>query len=59
MKKELPDLGIMLDVALDPYNSLGHDGLVKENKILNDETLEVLIKQSLVQAELVPIFWSV
>ena len=51
LKKELPDLGIMLDVALDPYNSLGHDGLVKENKILNDETLEVLIKQSLVQAE--------
>ena len=36
LKKELPDLGIMLDVALDPYNSLGHDGLVKENKILND-----------------------
>ena len=51
LKRELPDLGVMLDVALDPYNSLGHDGLVKENKILNDETLEVLIKQSLVQAE--------
>ena len=42
---------VMLDVALDPYNSLGHDGLVKRNKILNDETLEVLVKQSLVQAE--------
>ena len=51
LKRELPDLGVMLDVALDPYNSLGHDGLVKENKILNDETLEVLIQQSLVQAE--------
>ena len=51
LKKKIPDLGIMLDVALDPYNSLGHDGLVKDNKILNDETLEVLIKQSLVQAE--------
>ena len=51
LKKEIPDMGVMLDVALDPYNSLGHDGLVKNNKILNDETLEVLIKQSLVQAE--------
>ncbi|MFL2801763.1 MAG: porphobilinogen synthase [Paracoccaceae bacterium] len=51
LKKEIPNLGIMLDVALDPYNSLGHDGLVKNNKILNDETLEVLIKQSLIQAE--------
>ena len=51
LKKKIPDLGIMLDVALDPYNSLGHDGLVKGDKILNDETLEILIKQSLVQAE--------
>ena len=51
LKKKIPDLGIMLDVALDPYNSLGHDGLVKDDKILNDETLEILIKQSLVQAE--------
>ena len=40
LKKKIPDLGIMLDVALDPYNSLGHDGLVKDDKILNDETLE-------------------
>jgi len=51
LKKKIPDLGIMLDVALDPYNSLGHDGIVKDDKILNDETLEILIKQSLVQAE--------
>ena len=51
LKKEIPELGIMLDVALDPYNSLGHDGLVKDNLILNDETLDVLIKQSLIQAE--------
>ena len=51
LKKELPNLGIMLDVALDPYNSLGHDGLVKDNIILNDETLDILVKQSLVQAE--------
>lgn len=46
-----PDLGIMCDVALDPYNSDGHDGLVRDNQILNDETLEVLSKQALVQAE--------
>ena len=51
LKKEIPDLGVMLDVALDPYNSLGHDGLVNDNKILNDETLKVLKKQALVQAE--------
>lgn len=46
-----PDLGIMCDVALDPYNSDGHDGLVRDNQILNDETLELLCKQSVVQAE--------
>ena len=42
----------MCDVALDPYTSHGHDGLVKSNKILNDETIEVLINQSLLQAEM-------
>ena len=51
IKKQLPDLGIILDVALDPYNSLGHDGLVKGNEILNDETLLALEKQALVQAQ--------
>ena len=50
IKKEVPGLGVMLDVALDPYNSLGHDGLVRDNKILNDETLEALEKQALTQA---------
>ncbi len=50
IKKEVPGLGVMLDVALDPYNSLGHDGLVKDNKILNDETLDALSKQALTQA---------
>ena len=50
IKAEVPDIGIMLDVALDPYNSLGHDGIVKNGKILNDETLIALEKQSLAQA---------
>ncbi len=51
IKSEFPDATIMTDVALDPYNSDGHDGIVKDGKILNDETLEVLGKQALSQAE--------
>jgi len=43
-------IGLMCDVALDPYTSHGHDGLVKSNEILNDETIEILINQSLLQA---------
>lgn len=43
-------LGIICDVALDPYNSDGHDGLVQDGRILNDETVELLCQQSLVQA---------
>ena len=45
------DIGIVLDVALDPYTSHGHDGLLRGADIANDETLEVLVRQSLVQAE--------
>ena len=45
-------IGIMCDVALDPYTSHGHDGLIKSNTILNDETIEVLVNQSLLQAEM-------
>jgi porphobilinogen synthase len=45
------DIGVMLDVALDPYTSHGHDGLMRGSEIVNDETLEALVKQSLVQAE--------
>ena len=53
IKKKYKDkIGIMCDVALDPYTSHGHDGLVKKGKILNDETIEILIKQSLLQAEM-------
>ena len=45
-------IGIMCDVALDPYTSHGHDGLLKSNYVLNDETIEILIKQSVLQAEM-------
>ncbi len=51
IKMAVPDIGVMCDVALDPFNSDGHDGLVRDGIILNDETLEVLCKQALVQAE--------
>jgi len=51
-KKYKNNIGIMCDVALDPYTNHGHDGLVKKDQILNDETIEILIKQSLLQAEM-------
>ena len=51
-KRYKNQIGIMCDVALDPYTSHGHDGLIKNNEIINDETIEVLIKQSLLQAEM-------
>ena len=51
-KRYKNQIGIMCDVALDPYTSHGHDGLMKSNSILNDETIEVLINQSLLQAEM-------
>lgn len=51
IKAAVPEVGIMLDVALDPYNSDGHDGIVRDGVILNDETLLALEKQALVQAE--------
>jgi len=49
LKGALPDLGVICDVALDPYNSLGHDGLVRDGVILNDETVEVLVRQAVIQ----------
>ena len=53
IKKNYKDqVGIMCDVALDPYTNHGHDGILKDNKILNDETNEILIKQSLLQASM-------
>ena len=51
IKKEFPDLGILCDVALDPFTSHGHDGLLEDGRILNDETVAVLVRQALVQAE--------
>ena len=51
-KKYKNQIGIMCDVALDPYTSHGHDGLIKSNQIINDETIEILVNQSLLQAEM-------
>ena len=51
-KKYKNNIGIMCDVALDPYTSHGHDGILKKNKILNDETVDILVKQSLLQAKM-------
>ena len=51
-KKFKSDIGIMCDVALDPYTSHGHDGLIKKNYVQNDETVEILVKQALLLAEI-------
>ena len=50
IKKEVPEIIIITDVALDPFSIYGHDGIVQDGKILNDETVEVLVKMSLSQA---------
>ncbi|GAA5495238.1 delta-aminolevulinic acid dehydratase [Rubritalea halochordaticola] len=51
LKAAYPDLCVMTDIALDPYNADGHDGIVQDGEILNDETVEVLCKQALCHAE--------
>ncbi len=51
-KKYKNSIGIMCDVALDPYTSHGHDGLLSKGKIINDETVKILVKQSLLQAQM-------
>ena len=51
IKREVPEIGILCDVALDPFTSHGHDGLLRDGVILNDETVAVLVKQAIVQAE--------
>ena len=51
IKKEIPELVVMSDVALDPYNINGHDGFVENGKIVNDKTVKALVKQALSQAE--------
>jgi porphobilinogen synthase len=50
LKKAIPDVGVICDVALDPYTSHGHDGLLRDGCILNDETIEVLCQQALAEA---------
>ncbi len=51
IKNEVPEIGVLCDVALDPYTSHGHDGLLRDGVILNDETVAVLVRQALVEAE--------
>ena len=51
IKKKFPKIGVMCDVALDPYTSHGHDGVIINKKIDNDETIKILIKQALLQAK--------
>ena len=52
IKKNNPNIGVMADVALDPYTDHGHDGILKNKEILNDETIEILSDQALIQAEM-------
>ncbi len=51
LKRQVPNIGVMCDVALDPYTTHGHDGLLRDGDVANDETVAVLTRQSLVQAE--------
>lgn len=51
LKDQVPEIAVMTDVALDPYNINGHDGFVVNGEILNDETVEALVKMSVAQAE--------
>ncbi len=50
IKREVPDIGLLTDVALDPYTSHGHDGLLEGHRIVNDASVHVLVEQALVQA---------
>ncbi len=52
LKKRYPNLGVMCDVALDPYTSHGHDGVLVKKEIDNDETIKILVKQALLQARM-------
>jgi porphobilinogen synthase len=51
IKKAVPEIGILCDVALDPYTSHGHDGLIRDGDVHNDSTIQVLVRQALVQIE--------
>lgn len=50
IKDTVPDIGLMADVALDPYTDHGHDGLLRHGEIVNDETVDILVQQSIIQA---------
>ncbi len=52
IKKKFPEIGVMCDVALDPYTSHGHDGVIINNQIDNDQTIKILVKQALLQARM-------
>jgi porphobilinogen synthase len=51
IKAAVPDIAVMTDVALDPYNANGHDGIVRDGEIVNDETVEALVKMAVAQAD--------
>ncbi|MEM7710451.1 MAG: porphobilinogen synthase [Pseudomonadota bacterium] len=51
IKRDVPEISVMTDVALDPYNAQGHDGIVRDGVIVNDESVEALVKMALAQAE--------
>jgi len=51
IKRTVPDIGVMVDVALDPFTSHGHDGVIRDGYVANDETVEILCRQALVQAK--------
>jgi porphobilinogen synthase len=51
VKAAVPEIGVLCDVALDPFTSHGHDGLVRDGYVVNDETVAVLVRQALLQAE--------
>ena len=52
IKKNNPEIGVMADVALDPYTNHGHDGILKKKEIINDETIKILSEQAILQAEM-------
>jgi len=52
IKKNYKEIGLMCDVALDPYTNHGHDGILKNNYVDNDETVKILVKQSILQAQM-------
>ena len=52
IKKKYPSIGVMCDIALDPYTTHGHDGVIVKNEIANDETLEILVKQAILNAKM-------